>query len=403
MATCECGRQKKPAKCGATNTRPNPVNRLKCDAECEVYQRNLRFRDALHINEAPMIPYPALFLDKVIHDGLVESCPRIEAMFADLLRSPAKSKYLPAMQQKQRWLTHQLSAFYMMESESFDQGAHRAVRLLKTPRTIAPKMLLSEALAQYIASRGTARTIPQPMLLDLYDMNKPKRTPADVRTFLRDLDQRYKLVFLDNMRAILVFADTHARQEAKAALAGKLNLEGPSEEQPKAVEREAKAVSEPAPRRSGDAWAEDGEDEPPPSPPQDNAGAKYVAPNRRPPSEREIAASAHAVKEPPRPRPKLPPKEEVKPKAPSNVFNLLMDEEDEGDREEEEEDNEQGEDQDEEGGEEGAEEGEGDHEEEEAEREGATTRDSQSNKGGDNSEETHGEDDEQSTRIHVEE
>jgi transcriptional repressor NF-X1 len=123
--TCPCRRRKDTVSCGLQNADSTPgtlpkLRDLECDNECELLQRNLRLRQAFSISEESpggeeSLPFTKLLLDRVLAEGLATAVPKIEAMLADALRGLGanKTKHLPPMARKQRWLAHQMAAVCM--------------------------------------------------------------------------------------------------------------------------------------------------------------------------------------------------------------------------------------------------------------------------------------------------
>lgn len=215
--------------------------RVECDERCAVQQRNERFARALGrmYGDAAVqsgrasdpdverfIPYPQELLEEVINLRLLPFLERVEPIIQNFVRqgtsgastATKQNHFFPPMPRNQRWLLHQLASFYGVTATSYDQEPNRNVGISLTSSSVAPRVSLLEAVQEHVRNPRSSRTVPQSCILQLFQIRlPPSRILSTVAQTGADPGD-YRLSFLSERRAILVFISPELAQEARGYL-----------------------------------------------------------------------------------------------------------------------------------------------------------------------------------------
>ena len=231
---CPCGRRIATVRC-STSTLPvdeeqsgtssSSTSSLECDDACEVELRNARLRELLSVDDSRAeLPYPSLLMQAVLDRQLLDFCVRSERKLNDWLDdSAASTKMFPSMKAEQRWLLHQLSAFYHLTAESVDVEPNRSVRFIRGARSAIPSVSLSSATRTYINSKtgkgGGARGVDERLVLHLIGLAvEPRISVHDVRMMFHDWEGHFKLNWMDDDHALATFDEQGMRERARERL-----------------------------------------------------------------------------------------------------------------------------------------------------------------------------------------
>ena len=231
---CDCKRLSKIVPCGQEGG--IGLRALSCTAQCEVETRNARFRDALQLDDStPRIPYPAELLEQVIALDQFEFVVRMERQLEQFLGlTGSANKTFGIMPTAQRWVLHQLSSYFNMDSESFDPEPRRSVRVIKSAVSLLPKMKLSDAVKLYRdakAGKGGATpakvTLAPSTVIHLFDLDQePRISASDLALALKpysldyngDRNHNFRTNWLDHSHALIVFQDAQLATNIRANL-----------------------------------------------------------------------------------------------------------------------------------------------------------------------------------------
>lgn len=235
---CACKRISKVVSCGG-GTGGVGVRALECTPQCELETRNAKLRSALQLDDSvPRIPYPSELLEQVIAGDLFEFVVRAERMLAEFLAlTSGGSKTFTAMASPHRWVMHQLASYHNMDSESFDPEPRRSVRVIKSPASCLPKMKLSDAVKLWREAKAgkgglTAAKValPPATAIHLFDLDQsPRVSPSDLALALKpyaldfngERNHNFRVNFLDDAHAIIVFSDAQLASNIRANLASR--------------------------------------------------------------------------------------------------------------------------------------------------------------------------------------
>ncbi len=240
---CACKRLSENVPCGlGGDAKGLPLRSLECDDQCEVEQRNARFRDALQVDESirgVSIPYPAQFLEQIMAGGSSAAdgsggdatlagsfLEEIESVFDEFVNdSSTSSHHLKSVRPERRWLVHQMAPYYQVATESFNTSGstNRSMRLIKESnrKPIIPRMLLSEAIELYRTGSGTAPGSKRPRTVDvscLIEFRNLQHSISDVKRFLSAYSGQYRLTWLREGAAVAMFSDQLIAADARADL-----------------------------------------------------------------------------------------------------------------------------------------------------------------------------------------
>ena len=229
QTTCPCGRRSASVRCEAVNgaavEKEAASSLLQCDEVCEVELRNARLRESLSVDDSrPVLPYPSILMQAVLDRVLLDFCIRAEKRLNDWLDdSAAPTKMFPSMKADQRWLLHQLAAYYHLTAESLDAEPNRSVRLIRGGQSSIPSVSLSSATRTFLGARTGkgvgVRGLDERRVLHLVGLTvEPGLSVHDVRTMFHDWEGRFTLNWLDDSHAFAVFDERGMRERAREQL-----------------------------------------------------------------------------------------------------------------------------------------------------------------------------------------
>lgn len=249
---------------------------LDCDDECRRARRNQRlyaalFGDGVQVN---ILPFPSVVLQKIDELQLKQALVRfertvkqymekiVELRASGTLSPMMKSLHLPPATFNVRWMQHNYSSYWNLESESLDPEPRRFVRLFwrdeEGPRS--PPMLMSEALELYrqqqkaaaaasSAPRPSINSMPESRLLHLHhldrtdltndncfdasslstsgDLNRssvgfPVTGTQRIEVLMGSFDGFLRLHWMSKSHCLAVFGSEPARDAARAVLEQKM-------------------------------------------------------------------------------------------------------------------------------------------------------------------------------------
>ena len=224
---CPCGRRSASVRCGRSNlqVKDEEASVLQCDEACEVELRNARLRDLLGVDDSrPVLPYPSILMKAVLDRQMLDFCIRSEKKLNDWLDDSAQpTKMLPSMKADQRWLLHQLAAYYHLSAESLDLEPNRSVRLLRGAQSAIPNVSLSSATRTFLGGKtgkgGGVRGMDERLMLHLVGLTvEPRVSVQDVRLMLHDWEGRFLLNWMDPSHAFALFNEKGLREKARDQL-----------------------------------------------------------------------------------------------------------------------------------------------------------------------------------------
>ena len=226
VVKCACGRKSRTARCNTSDLHTDGSPTVPCDEACELELRNARLRDILSVESSrPVLPYPTMVMQAVLDRQLLDFCARSERKLNDWLdegRQPTKN--FPSMKSDQRWLLHQLAAYYQLTAESVDQEPNRSVRFIRQPLSAIPSVSLSSATRTYVngkSAKGSAGPtgVSEAYLLHFLGLTiQPTLSVTDVRMMMHDWEGKFRLNWLDDDHAIAMFDERSMRDRAKERL-----------------------------------------------------------------------------------------------------------------------------------------------------------------------------------------
>lgn len=146
---CECGRISRSLMCSkvtvdVSKDDKKAVAKVPCDNDCLFAQR-LSVLSSLSKTKKEAFIYSLELWEKALEDP--QAILRAEKQLMDFVNGAETVVALPHASAPTRSLTHCLSKYYGVHSESVDLEPHRSCLLTKTKDTLLPPVLLSEAVA----------------------------------------------------------------------------------------------------------------------------------------------------------------------------------------------------------------------------------------------------------------
>lgn len=191
MVSCPCGHLTKPEICGGRDdnvvllTLDNrAVDRnLKCNAHCELEQRNKRLALAFGIDPATKASAStpaavAANLSAAVYDPSILSYAQndiikaraIEGMFKDFVSSGKKSTCLPPMNGHHRKYVHDLANYFSLGAEAVDSEPNRSVLLHRRIDSMVPAVLPSDLVSGNKNGNKRSDKEVKPLVANLRDL-----------------------------------------------------------------------------------------------------------------------------------------------------------------------------------------------------------------------------------------
>jgi hypothetical protein len=182
---------------------------------------------------------------------LCAALTKYEKQFADfLLDTVRRTLYIQTGRQDHRWLLHQMTSYYHMDTESLTIGSNQSVKVTKSAYAQEPKMKLSDAIrllhkvnasikaneyaAASVASSGGAnkdskqqqqqqqarKNNENDFIIHFLELSEctPVIKSADLLMALRHYDGHFVLTFLNSGYALASFEDSGVMRDALSKL-----------------------------------------------------------------------------------------------------------------------------------------------------------------------------------------
>eukprot|EP00027_Filamoeba_sp_ATCC50430_P000485 CAMPEP_0168540624 /NCGR_PEP_ID=MMETSP0413-20121227/377_1 /TAXON_ID=136452 /ORGANISM="Filamoeba nolandi, Strain NC-AS-23-1" /LENGTH=400 /DNA_ID=CAMNT_0008570373 /DNA_START=1177 /DNA_END=2376 /DNA_ORIENTATION=+ len=247
---CPCKRRSVEVEClrgGPGDTLDRPARMLDCDEQCRVVQRNKKLAEAFGINIDNNSSSDGGIYSDLLKD-LARACPKFiqntEHIYIQMIKGLANPKYtFPPMDRLQRQMVHLLAESFRLDTESFERDPHRHVVVTRRKDSRIPNVLLSTIIANELASKRPAPVTltsnsttsshapapvqaPSPSIslssswegfavytLHVFEL-RPEIRSENIYPFLHSFDGHYKLKWLDETNALVVFRDYNQMKDA---------------------------------------------------------------------------------------------------------------------------------------------------------------------------------------------